>query len=1083
MTTVSVAGLCPSAPSPLEPAMPRKHSPLFFDRNDHKLLAIVNDVLKRSSRPQSLSSLMAASMHPHGIKEMAAPSGLRIAYAIVSLLGSLEAGKAQDRLIALRSLCDEVFSSATTFFHKNTARVLMQIMKELVRGQGDELAQLKLAHDFRTVYTGKPRMVRQQLAKYHLLEMPEEWNQFAFDDHVHDANTKGRKSPTHLLMDAWIKGIRKLTVVYYNHVEREVVEELLQAGAILDIHVRIGIELSARFRNKFVRFIWELEGFFDQHNLLRFLDEEAVREMMAQGRDVSQYQQRYVTEVLREFNTVHRPVLDEELGLTSQPLQQDAFLHFVGAGQPSLLHLAKFIQNLYYGLLNTEVKRIHEQCLHEAGNREELLKACSQKMQALGLETIIHRFLQPLRNPGLHDPTIPHDSGQPALLLLSPQELLARLASMHSSSRFTLNLSNLSIQDTLELLYRCQGRITHIEAFNLKDSAHGMTALASAKGSGFAGEAVDITSPARNYQLINTLQKALNEDNVIALKRVIRSIIWDFERTRMMAEQRNNDCRQKGSTEQQHTSSKELEEANQRKMDLLGILLDIESFHNQYNKRYLGSRIGTGSTGQSQFQHGMGLVALDTLPPLAIRAVLKEHRDGRRALIPVTARMIHHDHQRVSGPVSSSLVGRLLSRWRGHRLKGRIRWQDWSLDRYEIHPGTDGNLVTLGGVRSTPQIDIHPHPDAGHARGGVPLGYLNTHLSNTLKVLAGFIPAFLTFSLTKDWWVLAYLGAFIWFGITGVRNIIQSILGGGGLKRSPLLPWNSLVSWSRIADSLFFTGFSVPLLDYLVKTLFLQQYLGITTSTSPLQLYSVMALANGIYIFTHNMLRGLPRSAAIGNLFRSLLSIPLAIAFNDALAGVLHMAMVPGVEEGLQKWAAVISKLASDCVAAVIEGVADRQNNIRISLADYRDKISQLFSVYARLDLLFPEDDVLDLLQSPKALIEAISDEAQDLKKVVIINALDLMYLWMYKPRARKALQQIILGMSNEEWLIFYRSQLLLKRDREISQVFVDGLVGRNFAKALSFYLDQADAYLVDMMEMGMFRARMLKKQGVVAVA
>ena len=102
---------------------------------------------------------------------------------------------------------------------------------------------------------------------------------------------------------------------------------------------------------------------------------------------------------------------------------------------------------------------------------------------------------------------------------------------------------------------------------------------------------------------------------------------------------------------------------------------------------------------------------------------------------------------------------------------------------------------------------------------------------------------------------------------------------------------------------------------------------------------------------------------------------------------------------------------------------------------------------------------------------------------VVIINALDLMYLWMYKPRARKALQQIVLGMSNEEWLIFYRSQLLLKRDREISQVFVDGLVGRNFAKALSFYLDQADAYLVDMMEMGMFRARMLKKQGIPAVA
>lgn len=57
--------------------------------------------------------------------------------------------------------------------------------------------------------------------------------------------------------------------------------------------------------------------------------------------------------------------------------------------------------------------------------------------------------------------------------------------------------------------------------------------------------------------------------------------------------------------------------------------------------------------------------------------------------------------------------------------------------------------------------------------------------------------------------------------------------------------------------------------------------------------------------------------------------------------------------------------------------------------------------------------------------------------------------------------------MSREEWLIFYRSQLILKRHREISQVFVDGLVGKHFAKALSFYLDQSSAYLADMKKLG----------------
>ena len=1057
--------------------MKRKAPRLFFDANDYKLLAIVNDVLRRGSRPQSLSSLMAPYMHPRGIKEMAAPSGLRIAYAIVGLLGSLEAGKAQDRIVALRSLRDEVFSSSTTYFQKNTARVLMQIMKELVRSRGNELRQLKLAHDFRMAYAGKPRLVKAELRRHHLLEMPEAWNQFAFDDHVHDANTKGRKSPTHLLMDAWIKGIRKLTVVYYNHVEDEVVAELLEAGSILDIHVRIGIELWSPFRGKFVRFVWELEGFFDNHDLLRFLGEPPVQALMDEGREVSRYQQCYVLEALAAFNCRHRPVLDGELGVSSRELDEADFLRYVGTGQPSLLHLAKYIQDGCRTLLEAEVERIHAAHPHDTARREAELAACAGRMERLSLETIIGRFLQPCCNPGLHDPTVPHDEGMPPLLHVQPPALLGRLAGMHSGSRFTLNLSNLTIQDTLELLYLCEGRITHIEAFNLKDAGHGMTAQAADRASGFAGDAVDVTSPARNYQLINMLQKALNEDNVITLKRAIRSIIWEYERSREITARKCEQGRGRGCTlEEQERLQVELAAMDARKEALLDILTHIGTFHDYYNKRYLGSRIGSGSTGQSQQQHGMGLVVLDTLPRCACREVLRDHREEQPRLVPVTARMISHRHVRLGASAGPLWVRRLFGRLPG--FAGGSRWHDWSLDRFVIHPGTEGNIVTLGGVRRTPEIELHPAREGNGERIDRPIRYCNTHLLNILKVVAGFIPAFLTFSLTKDWWVLAYLGAFLWFGITGVRNIIQSVLGGGGFRRSPLLLWNSLVSWSRIADSLFYTGFSVPLLDYLVKTVLLQGQLGITTSTSPVLLYSYMALANGLYIFTHNMLRGLPRSAAVGNLFRSLLSIPLAIACNAALASVLHLAMVPGVEEELQKWAAVISKFASDCVAGVIEGLADRQNNIRTRLADYRTKISQMFAVFARLDVLLPEEDVLDLLQSPKALMAAIRGEARDLRKVFIVNALDLMYIWMYQPRARKALQQTIAAMSTEEWLIFYRSQLVLNRKRHISQMFVDGLVGKNFARALSFYLDQADRYLQDMAEMGRARERMLQKEG-----
>lgn len=39
----------------------------------------------------------------------------------------------------------------------------------------------------------------------------------------------------------------------------------------------------------------------------------------------------------------------------------------------------------------------------------------------------------------------------------------------------------------------------------------------------------------------------------------------------------------------------------------------------------------------------------------------------------------------------------------------------------------------------------------------------------------------------------------------------------------------------------------------------------------------------------------------------------------------------------------MISKTASDCVAGVIEGLADRYENIRLRERDYKAKLSQLF--------------------------------------------------------------------------------------------------------------------------------------------
>jgi len=1004
-------------------------SRIFFDNNDHVLLNIVHDVLNREPAHKDIKNLLTSYLHPHGIKEMTASTGLRIAYAVIHLLGSLEAGKAVDRQNALRSLRDEVYcSSQQGALHKNTARVLLEIMKELVRSKGDYVTQLQLARDFRMASFGKPRFIRSQLAKRHLIEMPEEWNQISFDDHVHDANTKGRKSPTHMIMDAWIKGIRSLTVIYYNYVTIEVAEELLESAEIMGITVKIGIEYLARFRGKYIKFFWAPKGFRDRKAFLDFL-EHGARQLMAEGRKISEYQQRYVISVLEEFNRKHRLVINEAYGLSLAPLALEDFLAFVGAGQPSLFHLSKFIYTCMFPEIQQVAERMQEQ-QKDAEDEERLhIVHAIETMKALDPDAIIESFLKPDRNSVIHNPFEPNDEPDvPNLLRFAPDKLLGQIAALHSGFRIILNLTGLTPADVLELLYDCKGRITHLEIFNLKDFAAGI---------------------AGHNEEINRLQLAINQGNVIKLKRVIRKIIQDV-------------------------SDAGTDDAVQRTAKLTAILHDMPTLQGYYKNSLLKSKFGSDSTGSSRNCFGMGLVVKDTLPRRSQRLLA---HDALRSRIKVPVKIkpqlrvtyVPRDYK--SAPREFENLRRVLSyafiKAPSGMGVGYEQHRDWKVQAFSAHMEPDGNVAILGGTQIGPDEDWVGFESRSEKerKTGIPLRYINTHLKNGLKILAGFIPAFLTFALTKDWWFLAYFGAFIWFGITGVRNIIQSVLGGGGIRRSSLLHWNDYISWDRLADSLLFTGFSVPLLDLIVKTIILDRMFSITTKTSPIMLYAIMALANGIYICCHNIFRGLPGQAALGNLFRSVLSIPLAVLLNSLFGSILAVSGVVSVSVILQKWAAVISKLASDCVAAAIEGFADRFTNIRMRFMDYSTKIAQIFEVFAKLEILFPEADVVQLMESPQEFLQLLQEKKPNLGTVSIINALDLLYIWMYQPRAASTLKTIMRSMNQEERRMFIASQYVLQQQRQISQLFVDEVFGKKFSKALSFYLDRSEEYLHELQD------------------
>lgn len=991
-------------------------SRIFFDQRDHSLLRIVNEM-----RDGGLSDLhdqrrFFHHLHPRGIKEMAESKGLRIAYAVIHLLESLERGQVDNRLNALQALHDEVMCSTEQELQINTARVLIEIMKDLIRAHGNYSRQLELAHDFRLVASGKPRIVRSYLGKYHLLEMPEEWNQLAFDDHVHDANTKGRKSATHLIMDAWIKGIRRLRVIYYNFIRHETAEELMKAAAIMGILVRIGIEYPASFHGRFAQIIWVPRGFADARDFLRFLSLDAVENLMNDGGEISDFQRNHVLAILDQFNRRHRLSINAELEIDLPPLEVAEFLGFVGIGQASLLHLAKYIHTRVLPLLQARTIALRER-YKEADHAEKThIEALVDLMDRFDMGMIHDRFLKPKHNPDVPDITRSDLEGLPQMMRLSPCELIDRLVQLHSGYRITLNLSNMKVEDVLELLYECRGRISRLEIFNLKDYASGK---------------VDHIPP------IHELQQSINSGNVIKLKRIILGII-----DRLLADP-------------DPAASSRIEKFRE-------ILAHIESLKDMYKIRFLKPRVGSDSTEHSAGYYGMGLVVMDSLPPRARKAIL-DTREMPRLVIPFhvdsTFRLTYDYTEEREGFWNTLVRG--IRKIPGLAHFGQPRRREWVAMENSTRMVPRGNIVTLSGIRkdTTNGLFLHPAP---HLPDRIKYSwrYLQSTWKNFLKVFIGFVPAFLTFFLAHDWWVLMYLGAFIWFAITGLRNIVQSVIAGGGIRRSSLLRWNDFVSWDRITDSLLFTGFSVPLLDYLVKTLLLNRGLGINTATEPVLLYTIMALVNGVYLTSHNLFRGLPREAAAANFFRSVFSIPVAFGFNMAIGLLLGFFGVAGVNSILQGWAAVISKFASDCVAGFIEGTVDRAKNIRHRMKDYRQKLSQFFDIYARLEMLSTENDVFRQLDRPRQWFESAGEATRDLLKIMIINALDLLYFWMYQPRARTAFGNLLRGMAPDERCVFIKSQEILKMEREISQMFLDGIAGRNFARPLSFYLDQSAEYL-----------------------
>jgi hypothetical protein len=180
------------------------------------------------------------------------------------------------------------------------------------------------------------------------------------------------------------------------------------------------------------------------------------------------------------------------------------------------------------------------------------------------------------------------------------------------------------------------------------------------------------------------------------------------------------------------------------------------------------------------------------------------------------------------------------------------------------------------------------------------------------------------------------------------------------------------VDFRNIARSLFFTGFSVPLLAFVKSSFDSLWPFAVSGPSFQFTKFFVIAFVNGLYLMIHNRLRGFEKGVARTNFFRTILSWPFASLF----APIGDLVFIPSI---------VQSKFWSDVVGGLIEGSGKFMRSVGLTRRDLSDIIP-------------------------------LTCAAEETLRFTAI--LDLLYIFQRETRARNSMRELFFGRRNRlEWL------------------------------------------------------------------
>lgn len=760
--------------------------------------------------------------HALGVNRWFKRRRISIAESYLMVVTNLDSLHSHSRLEALRVLADVSFHSSSLDIPLNRARVQMALIKEVVKNRQNKRRQLELLQDFSVSTRGQHQVIRRLCDELNIIVLPEQGTRmeefsYGWDEHVHDTATSGRKNPTQLIIDAFIKGISRITIAYGSKADLEKMEEAFEAGRILGVRVDFALEFSMIVCGRRHHFMALLPSMNTGGDIGRFFSEN--REVLADFLAGLEQNQAKRVEAVRHaldiFNATELPALnspfpDDPL-YRVQPLDIEGLNALIPTVSINRAHLSEFLYSCLRPILQNRFL-LHKVKRSKAA--EDLSRGKISDDDFRGIEAAYDKLKKAVKN-------------------LSPDALLDKYFSDPAIIEYESVFNDIESLKSNLLKSGCRLKILHPLEHG-KDAAEEV--LTKCRG------LVD------EVEIFNT-----------------------------------QDCVQRQPDE----------------------VLWLARFVNNFNLRAAkeGSVpyvpvTGSDSTGRHPKIPGMGFVFEDTLLASQKDAFLKRHL----ALPPLVSAMV-----RAGGkPVD------------------------------EATTGTTASIVSLGKI-SEINSRRAGYESVGENALIPPLRawrYLNPAVKNFVYGIIGFFVA-------NEFIGAGY--AFLWLGITGFRNSIADLIASRGARLSE---WKlKSISVDNVAQSLFWTGFSVPILGFVKANFDLVWPWAQDGVIFNLAKFFVISFANGLYLAAHNTLRGFEKKVVRANFFRSVIAWPFATLF----APVGNWIGIPSI---------VQTKIWSDLVAGFIEGGSKYLALIRLRKRNLEEILPQVLS--SEKDATFTA--ILDLL-------------------------------------------------------------------------------------------------------------------------